>query len=87
MGKGRRVWAGSLVPLPSLNYHNKFSNFVLFIYQARITKGAEAARYGGTMTKHQTASGHVRGGGRGAETPHLQHLIILAQYLAAKNEP
>ena len=46
---------------PFLDYHNKFGNFALFIYQARITKEAEEVCSGGTMTKHQTESDHVWG--------------------------
>lgn len=48
------------IPFPSLNYHNKFSNFVLFIYQARTTKKAQEVCSGGTRTKPQTESSHVR---------------------------
>ena len=72
------------IPVPSLNYHNKFGNFVLFIYQARITKGAAEVCSEGTMTKHQTESGHVWGD---EQTPLRGHLIILFSGFRSKNYP
>lgn len=39
--RGAGGGAGELsIPVPSLNYHNKFGNFVLFIYQGQDNKGS-----------------------------------------------
>uniref|UniRef100_A0A8C6HC48 Uncharacterized protein n=1 Tax=Mus spicilegus TaxID=10103 RepID=A0A8C6HC48_MUSSI len=52
--------------------------------QARITKGAAEVCSEGTMTKHQTESGHVWGD---EQTPLRGHLIILFSGFRSKNYP
>lgn len=40
--RGVGKWGGGEISIlvPSLNYHNKFGNFVLFIYQGQNNKGS-----------------------------------------------
>lgn len=81
-GGGRGGGAGELsIPVPSLNYHNKFGNFVLFIYQGQDNKGSCWSLFWRHHDKAPDRSSHVLGD---EQTPLRRHLIILSQYLEAK---
>lgn len=80
-GRGGRTGGELSILVPSLNYHNKFGNFVLFIYQGQNNKGSCWSLFWRHRDKAPDRSGHVWGD---EQTPLRGHLIILSQYLEAK---
>lgn len=80
-GTGRENGGELSILVPSLNYHNKFGNFVLFIYQGQNNKGSCWSLFWRHRDKAPDRSGHVWGD---EQTPLRGHLIILSQYLEAK---